>query len=340
MSGLLPIEIVGGGLAGLAAGLALRRAGVPVTLFEAGGYPRHRVCGEFIAGLDPRTAEQLGIGDVLSGALPHRTVAYHLRGRRLASLPLPATAWGISRHTLDARLAAAFARAGGDLRVHTRAPEAGAPPGRVFAAGRKRSGPLWVGLKTHVRGMDLAADLEIHMGDRSYVGLSRVETGEVNVCGIFFRREVQARGPALLAAYLEASGLASLARRIGDGQSDPSSFCVTAAALGDRRVAPAGTVRIGDACASIPPFTGNGLAMALQSAALAVAPLGAYSRGEAPWAECARAVARAQASRFDRRLLVSSLLHPFLLERRRQSWFAGLIGRNLLPFRAFYAAVH
>ena len=52
---LAPIEIIGGGLAGLSLGLALRRGGVPVTLHEAGEYPRHRVCGEFITGLDPAT---------------------------------------------------------------------------------------------------------------------------------------------------------------------------------------------------------------------------------------------------------------------------------------------
>ena len=99
-------------------------------------------------------------------------------------------------------------------------------------------------------------------------------------------------------------------------------------------------MRIGDACAAIAPFTGNGLAMALQSAAIAVAPLCAYSRGESSWAGSACAIAREQARRFRRRLLLSSLLHPFFLERRRQGCLAALVSHNLIPFRAFYAALH
>ena len=45
-----PIQIVGGGLAGLTLGIALRKKEIPVAIFEAGNYPRHRVCGEFISG--------------------------------------------------------------------------------------------------------------------------------------------------------------------------------------------------------------------------------------------------------------------------------------------------
>ena len=80
--------------------------------------------------------------------------------------------------------------------------------------------------------------------------------------------------------------------------------------------------------------------MALQGAELALAPLQAYAAGLAGWGESIRAIARAQRLRFRRRLLVASLLHPFFLERRRQQWLAALVGSHLIPFRAFYAALH
>jgi flavin-dependent dehydrogenase len=340
MSPLLPIEIVGGGPAGLSLGLALRREGVPVTVYESGDYPRHRVCGEFISGMDGRTVETLGLKGILSDAKPHNAVTYYLRDHSLRPYPLPGTAWGISRHTLDARLAKAFVAAGGDLRTHTRVPEDETPEGRVFAAGRKRTGPFWVGLKVHVRNLRLSNDFEIHLGDRAYVGLSRVETGDINVCGIFAQRNVAGRGVELIPGYLAAVGLGGLAERIRAADVQDDSFCVTAAPLGDRRVTASGRIWIGDACASIPPFTGNGLAMALQGAELALAPLCAYASGVAGWGESIRTIARAQRLRFRRRLMVASLLHPFFLERRRQEWLAALVSSRLIPFRAFYAALH
>jgi flavin-dependent dehydrogenase len=339
MTGPRHIEIVGGGLAGLAAGLALRRAGVPVTVYEARGYPRHRVCGEFISGLDGATSESLGLGEFLADALPHRGVTYHVHGRPLRPLELPRVAWGISRRTLDARVARAFVGAGGDLRTQTRAPGEEAKPGRVLANGRARRGPFWVGLKVHAYNLPLVNDFEIHLGDRAYVGLSRVESSAVNLCGIFQMRQVPGRGAGLVLDYLRACGLAELADRVAAADADPQSFCACAATIRDAKLGGADAVRIGDAMATIPPFTGNGLAMALQGAALALPHLGAYAAGEIAWEECARRTAAAQRRRFRRRLLVARLIHPLLLERRGQALLAHLLDARLLPFRAFYAAL-
>src|SRR3954447_2480224 len=96
-----PIEIVGGGLAGLSLGIALRRANVPVTLFEAGEYPRHRVCGEFITGLDTETRERLQLDHVLGNAKSHRKIQWYLRDRKVHRDVLPLPAVGLSRYALD-----------------------------------------------------------------------------------------------------------------------------------------------------------------------------------------------------------------------------------------------
>ena len=56
-----PITIIGGGLAGLTLGIGLRQLGAPVTIWEAGRYPRHRVCGEFISGNGQAVLQRFGL---------------------------------------------------------------------------------------------------------------------------------------------------------------------------------------------------------------------------------------------------------------------------------------
>ena len=337
----LPIEIVGGGLAGLSLGIALRRAGVPVTIHEAGDYPRHRVCGEFITGLGPDTIEELGLAPVLQGALRHEEVAWCVGGSRVRVQRLPRPALGLSRYTLDARLAATFVGAGGKLATHARVTDASNEPGRIFATGRRRATETrWLGLKLHARGLPLTRDLEMHLGEHSYVGLSRIEDGAVNVCGLFRRRAVAGRGPELLLGYLRAAGLAALAHRLAGAQVDPASFCAVAALAFDRRVNVSSRICLGDAGAAIPPFTGNGMAMAFQSAQLALSPLLEYAHRRAGWPAACKTTNAALRDHFRLRLASANALHPFLLRPRRQRWFAALSQARLLPFRALYASLH
>jgi menaquinone-9 beta-reductase len=334
------IEIIGGGLAGLSLGLALRRHGVPATVVEAGMYPRHRVCGEFITGLGAATKARLGLEAVLEDARQHREVAWFLHDNQSRRQTLPEPALGISRHTLDARLAAAFLAAGGTLHTHTRCVERGSPAGRVFATGRRAGRSPWLGLKAHVRGLSLERDLELHLGDEAYVGLCRVEADRVNVCGLFRRRPVSARGALLLAGYLRAAGLARLASRIADAEICAGSFCAVAGLEFNRRTMTGTRPCLGDAYAMIPPFTGNGMAMAFQSAEIALGPLLAYARGETAWPETTRRIDAALRVRFRVRLASAGVLHPFLLSRRRQRWVAALGRTGLLPFGPLYAALH
>ncbi len=340
MNPLRPIEIVGGGLAGLALGRALRRSEVPVTLYESGDYPRHRVCGEFITGLSERTIAALDLGPVLHDALQLRDLLWHHGEVETRRQRLPHPALGLSRHALDARLAAAYIQSGGVLHTRSRVTDKTAAAGRVFTIGRRVSDSSWIGLKFHARKLSLGQDLELHLADEAYVGMSPVENGRVNICGLFRRRAIQEKGPALLLAYLRATGLAGLASRLAAADPDPESCCAVAGVAFDARVAPGERLELGDASAVIPPFTGNGMAMAWQSAEMAVGPLLLYSRGELGWAEAVVRIQGAAARRFRVRLACAAVLHPFFWRPSRQGWLAQLARARLVPLRPLYTVLH
>src|SRR5450756_7649 len=117
-----PVTIVGGGLAGLALGIGLRQRDVPVTICEAGTYPRHRVCGEFISGRGQAALARLGLRPLLdqAGAVSAHTAAFFSTTRATGPRRLPAAALCLSRFILDAALAKKFQQLGGELQTGTR----------------------------------------------------------------------------------------------------------------------------------------------------------------------------------------------------------------------------
>lgn len=336
------IEIVGGGLAGLALGIALRRAEVPVTVIEAGDYPRHRVCGEFISGLAERTVVNLGLENVFEGALRHARAAWFSGERTLGELTLPSPAIGISRFTLDARLAERFVALGGRLETRQRVTQPELVEGRVIAAGRRRAMESeWVGLKAHVRGITPVTDLELHLGEGAYVGLSRVEDGWVNVCGLFRRRTgLSAESTGAWARTLRGCGLVSLAAKVEAAELRPGSASAVAGFVFDRGVECGAGVSLGDSCAVIPPFTGNGMAMAFTSAELALKPLTEWSMNGLAWTDASKRIHALLTREFSVRLRTAGLLHPLLLTPRAQRGLEMLGRWRLLPMGSLYRLLH
>jgi menaquinone-9 beta-reductase len=327
------ICIAGGGLAGLSLGVALRKRGVQVRIQEAGSYPRHRVCGEFISGVSEETLLKLGIMEHFSDALRHRSLGWYDRGKLMHEDQFRQAAYGISRYLLDARLVAQFRELGGTLETGKRArPEPGV--GKVWAAGRRPCKGRWIGLKAHVRQLPQTADLEMHAGGNGYVGLAGVEDGWTNVCGLFrLNRAQRGVGEELLPAYLEAGGNVALAAALRAGEWKKGSFSAVAGFELGPQVPLAGLLTLGDAESMIPPFTGNGMSMAFQAAECALDPLTAWSRGEVSWDLAAKEVRWALKRRFSRRLRVAQALHPILLAASGRALLGHLAARHLLPFQ-------
>src|SRR5436309_1270892 len=102
-----PVTIIGGGLAGLTLGIALRENSVPVQIYEAGTYPRHRVCGEFISGRGQITLQRLNLLTPIlkAGATFAKSVRFFTAFRSCPVHVLPVPALCLSRYRLDALLA-------------------------------------------------------------------------------------------------------------------------------------------------------------------------------------------------------------------------------------------
>jgi menaquinone-9 beta-reductase len=333
MPELKPITIVGGGLAGLTLGIGLRRQGVPATIYEAGHYPRHRVCGEFISGRGQQVLAHLDLIEALerAGATRARSAAFFLGRAGSPSRALPQPALCLSRFALDAVLAAQFREAGGDLRVGERWRDDFSGEGVVRANGRRSQtqehGWRWFGLKVHAREVSMGADLEMHTVPGGYVGLCRLGGGVVNVCGLFRRPASAHEGHPPAAEMLRGSPDTKIHQVLSAATFDEHSWCsVAALPLSPQRASEHADFCLGDALTMIPPVTGNGMSMAFETAEMALGPLGGYSRGESSWSEARRMTAGACDRAFAQRLAWAKWLQWIMFTPALQ----GRLGQFLL----------
>lgn len=328
------LTICGGGLAGLALGNAVARHGHAVRVLEKGIYPRHRVCGEFICGVSEQVMRRLGIESEMEDAMPLQSMSWWQQDRRILTDSVSIPARGISRHRLDQRLAKRFTDHGGHLECGRRCqPETQDDEGVVWTAGRPRApGSPWLGLKCHLLDMELESDLEMHLGAGGYVGLSRIEDGRTNLCGLFqVRPDVRAPMPELLERYLEQLGARRLLERFRRSTTDPESHCAVAGFGMGEQPGPRHLPCIGDAHLMIPPFTGNGMSMAFESADLMATALLPWLRGETDWHAATRTARRQVAQRFRRRMRLARMLHRPLLHPLTQLLTSRMAAGGVLP---------
>ena len=344
-----PITIVGGGLAGLTLGIALRQKQIPVTIHESGLYPRHRVCGEFISGRGQATLARLGLRELLddAGAVSAQTAAFFSATRTTAPRPLPSAAICLSRFMLDGALADRFRELGGELQTGTRWAAVGVhasacpdrlkpelqPEGMVRATGRRaqaeQGGARWFGLKIHARNVALIADLEMHVSPRGYVGLCKINDGEVNICGLFRKRPDENDGAKDGRDLLRGPPGSPLRTRLDSAEFDDHSFCAVAGlSLRPQQAAARTEVCVGDSITMIPPVTGNGMSMAFESAELAIEPLVEWSRGKMSWNEAREKIARDCDAAFARRLAWARWLQRFMLTPALQNPLIALAARS------------
>ena len=292
------VLILGGGVAGCAAAIALARAGHDVKLIEREPTPRHKVCGEFLSGEALEDLYLLGIDVAMLGAVPIdkvRLAAAH----RAAEAPLPFPAASLTRKALDTELIATAIAAGVHVKRGRSVQSLARMPGNLWQAtlddGTTREAPTaflatgkhdvrghtrpddperWVAFKMYFRlapaqAAELARASELMLYPGGYGGIQPVEDGIANLCCVVQKRylaPLDHRWEKFLAKIQR--DCPHLAMRLAGAEPLlDKPIAITHIPYGFvRRTTEEGLYCIGDQAAVIPSFTGDGISIALHTA--------------------------------------------------------------------------
>ncbi|AWI26471.1 NAD(P)/FAD-dependent oxidoreductase [Flavobacterium pallidum] len=291
------VLIIGGGLAGLTAAIHLSKSGIPVTLVEKNGYPKHKVCGEYISNEILPYFEWLGIDiDSLHPAGINTLQFTSVRGRMIGC-KLPLGGFGISRYTLDDYLHQKAKGAG--CKIITATVENVVFKDDIFqivldngnemtadivigAYGKRSSFDIklqrkfigqkspWLAVKSHYKGNFPDDVVGLYNFEGGYCGISKVENGNLNVCYLAdydtfkkhknileYEKKVLYKNPSLKHIFENAAPVFEKPLSISQ-ISFESKNCVENHIL-----------MTGDSAGLIHPMCGNGMAMAIHSAKMA-----------------------------------------------------------------------
>jgi len=296
---LKTVTIIGGGLAGLIAGIEFVHAGIPCILVERKTYPFHRVCGEYVSN---EVVPYLKSRQLFPGTFnPPEINTFQLSTidgeSRMMSLDLGG--FGISRYTYDNLLFENARSLGVEFRLNTevtaidfdeqhfrittdqgswytdlvvgsfgKRSRIDRAMNRSFL--RRRS--PYVGVKYHVRSSHPNELIALHNFPGGYCGISNVEGGKSTLCYLThvsnvkrhknireMERNVLWRNPLLKTIFNESEFLFDKPEVINEVSFETKSPL-------DGHV-----MMAGDAAGMIAPLCGNGMAMAIQSARILTA---------------------------------------------------------------------
>lgn len=301
------VVVVGAGPAGALAAHGLARRGVRVLLVEQRLFPRWKVCGACLSPQALAALEAAGLAELVAAQGGHALRRLQLGVSGLVSPIALGSGQALSRARLDQALLEAAEAAGARVLTGTRAllgpAVAGVAPLRevvlqhgnarlrvdakvvLIAAGLTHrclegAPEISTNIEPHSRvgaGCVLPADaaglplgvLQMAVGRGGYVGLVRVEGGEINLACAFDRVLLRSSGGA-------AGACQTILAEAGFGPLPPlddAAWQLTAAL--SRRTRPLSGHRLlllGDAAGYVEPFTGEGMGWALTSS-LAALPL-------------------------------------------------------------------
>ena len=286
------VAIVGAGPAGSTLAALLARRGVSVALIDRDRFPRDKLCGEFLSYDALPVLERFGVTLAGTPAIGNcRVVGRH----RTYAFAFPHAARGVSRLLLDDLLLQHAKAAGAHILDGCTATSVSRDAvqtdrGEIRARAVVGAWGRWgrfdqqlqrgfvrdhshrnFGFKRHYRGAQLDGTIELYSFERGYLGVSAVENGVTNICGLVhasrlaghkgrwetFIDEIRREEPRLDAMYARYQPAQETFL-----SSEPVIFRARSPVEG-------GIFMIGDASGIVDPLTGSGMAMAIQSALLA-----------------------------------------------------------------------
>lgn len=291
------VVIIGGGPAGLTAAIHLGKKGMQVTVFEKENYPHHKVCGEYLSKEVIPYLESLEIPFNTVNPKNIQRFNYSSTKGKLLEATLPLGGLGISRYELDFLLYRTACKYNVEIRqekvtsINFSGNHFTAKTSRrkykakfVLGAYGKRDSldkelnrkffnkpAPWIAIKSHYEKSDFPDDLvALHNFKGGYCGLSKTETGVVNVCYLAtyksfkqyrnpeaFRENILRKNPHLDRFFSEATELFDRPLSIAQVSFSRKT------AVEDH------IMMIGDTAGLIHPLCGNGMAMAVKSAKIA-----------------------------------------------------------------------
>ena len=289
------IIIIGGGLAGLTTALQLSKSRLSVLLIDKNTFPNQKVCGEYVSNEVLPYLNRLGVDPLAMGAKQITTLQLSTTKGKQIQVKLPLGGFGISRYALDDALYQQLVKSTpvlhdtvtqveliDDLFTVETISKKQFHAKYVVGAYGKRSNldkvlhrkffsnkTRWMAVKGHYKGSFPDNRVALHHFHGGYCGLSKVETGAVNVCYLTttqsfknhksiadFEKEVLCKNPYLKDFYAGAEPLFD------------KPLTISQISFERKNTVENHIFMVGDSASLIHPLCGNGMAMAITAAKL------------------------------------------------------------------------